>query len=248
MELVNIGRIAPQRGWRMPWHVHRDYHELIVVVQGRLETGICGERISGGPGDLLFYPCGERHVETAAGRGALETYFLAWRGEEDFSKWPLVQRDFSGHVEHAVRWMYELAHSAHRGDAAPRLALLGLIVHELSNAPRSTENQVILRVQHHVQQHLAERLNLEELAEVAGMSRFHFARVFAAATGTSPMLYVRESRVRAARTLLQTTPLPLRTIAGMVGFGDQPQLSRVFLQVVGQTPGEFRRWSGEREH
>ncbi|WP_236515249.1 helix-turn-helix transcriptional regulator [Sandaracinus amylolyticus] len=87
-------------------------------------------------------------------------------------------------------------------------------------------------------------ISLEELARLAGVSRFHFTRQFKRATGETPMAYVRRLRVERAKELLLATDMSLADIAAHVGFADQSHFTRVFRSIVGTTPARF----GERRH
>jgi AraC-like DNA-binding protein len=88
--------------------------------------------------------------------------------------------------------------------------------------------------------HFAEPIGVEDLARVAGYSRFHFSRLFAASEGTSPAAYVADLRIRAAAALLHDSTLPVATVASRCGFNDATYFSRVFKAAVGVTPGDFR--------
>ena len=82
---------------------------------------------------------------------------------------------------------------------------------------------------------------LEQMAAVARLSPYHFARQFKAATGLPPHQYVIARRVERARHLLQAgTDLSLAEVAAHAGFSDQSQLSRHFKRLIGVTPGHFR--------
>jgi AraC family transcriptional regulator len=82
---------------------------------------------------------------------------------------------------------------------------------------------------------------LEQLAAVAHLSAYHFARQFKAATGLPPHQYVIARRVERARQLLQGGgDLSLAEIAARAGFSDQSQFSRHFKRLVGVTPRQVR--------
>jgi AraC family transcriptional regulator len=84
-------------------------------------------------------------------------------------------------------------------------------------------------------------LSLEQMAAVARLSPYHFARQFKRATGLPPHQFVIARRVERARQLLQAgTDLSLAEVAAHVGFSDQSQLTRHFKRHVGVTPGQFR--------
>jgi AraC family transcriptional regulator len=97
------------------------------------------------------------------------------------------------------------------------------------------------RVVDSIEADLDGRLTLEALAAVAGLSPFHFARLFRQATGRSPHQYVIERRIERARLLLTTTALPLHEVAARAGFADQSHLSRHIRRHLGVTPTALRR-------
>lgn len=96
-------------------------------------------------------------------------------------------------------------------------------------------------VDDHVRAHLGRPLPVSELAGVAGMSRAHFSRVFAAATGLPPAEYVLRRRLEgAARLLVQGTRLPVKEIAVLTGFADPNYFAKAFRRLYGISPTEFR--------
>lgn len=91
-----------------------------------------------------------------------------------------------------------------------------------------------------VEEHLHERIALDDLAAVVGLSRCRFVRRFRRSTGTSPHGFVLDRRVARARLLLTRTGTPLSDVALRCGFADQSHLTRVFRARVGVTPGRLR--------
>jgi AraC family transcriptional regulator len=93
----------------------------------------------------------------------------------------------------------------------------------------------------YIEEHLDAGLTLEQMAAVARLSAYHFARQFKAATGLPPHRYVIARRVERARQLLQAgTDLSLAEVAACAGFSDQSQFCHHFKRLVGVTPGRFR--------
>ena len=97
------------------------------------------------------------------------------------------------------------------------------------------------QVREYVAAHLAGTIRLAQLAAVAGLSPFHFARAFKLSTGLSPHAYVVRCRIEEAKRLLVTSTLPIAEIARRTGFRGTGQLSTRFRASTGRTPSAFRR-------
>jgi AraC family transcriptional regulator len=96
-------------------------------------------------------------------------------------------------------------------------------------------------VAEYIEEHLDTGPSLGQLAAVAHLSAYHFARQFKAATGLPPHQYVIARRIERARQLLQAgSGLSLAEVAARAGFSDQSQFSQHFKRIVGVTPGQFR--------
>lgn len=99
------------------------------------------------------------------------------------------------------------------------------------------------RVLDFIDSNLDEDLRLQDLAVVAGLSLFHFVRVFKQATGVTPYHYVRDRRIERSRALLIDSKLEISQLALMCGFSSQSHFTAAFTKAVGVSPGRFRRES-----
>ncbi len=97
------------------------------------------------------------------------------------------------------------------------------------------------RVKRHVDDNLSDRLSAAELARVVRLSEYHFARAFKATIGCPPHAYVVGRRIAQAKVLMLESEMSLSEVALTCGFADQPHLSRLFRQVVGDSPAAWRR-------
>lgn len=85
-------------------------------------------------------------------------------------------------------------------------------------------------------------LSLDQLAQQASMSSFHFLRRFKAVTGFTPMEYLEKYRISRAQELIVTQPaLRLKEVARMVGYDDSSYFSKVFRKCVGDSPQHYRQ-------
>lgn len=98
----------------------------------------------------------------------------------------------------------------------------------------------VTRAREHIREHLFENIALSDLAEVAGLSAWHFLRTFKAEVGMPPHAFQNEQRIRHAKTLLEAGTSLVDT-ALATGFYDQSHFSRKFKAHVGVTPRRYQR-------
>ena len=96
------------------------------------------------------------------------------------------------------------------------------------------------RLVDYIEQHLDQALSLGELAQLAALSEYHFARMFRASFGLPPHRYVLQRRLLRARELLQHGNLALGEIALACGFASASHFSNRFREAFGAAPGLLR--------
>ncbi|HEY1721071.1 MAG TPA: AraC family transcriptional regulator [Magnetospirillaceae bacterium] len=84
-------------------------------------------------------------------------------------------------------------------------------------------------------------IDLEAAAKMAGLSPFHFLRLFAAVLGVTPHQYLIRARLRRAARLLAEEERPITDIAFDIGFGDLSNFVRTFHRAAGMSPRRFRQ-------
>jgi AraC family transcriptional regulator len=86
-------------------------------------------------------------------------------------------------------------------------------------------------------------LRLDDLAEVAEMSRFHFARLFHLGMGITPHRYLTDQRLQEAKALLRLETRTVAEVATEIGFANAGHFSRAFRRHIGVSPTEWKRQS-----
>lgn len=104
-------------------------------------------------------------------------------------------------------------------------------------APHETP---VTRVQNYVLDHLDEAFTIERMAGLATMSTRHFARMYAREVNMTPMEFLQSARIDCARNLLETSDLPLKTVAFKSGFGSVRHMRFLFSDKLGLTPTQYR--------
>jgi AraC family transcriptional regulator len=97
------------------------------------------------------------------------------------------------------------------------------------------------RVLDYISAHVADEITLTELARVACLSTFHFARVFTLAIGVPPHRYVSRMRLENAMAEIAAGRLSLAEVASNARFSSQASFTRAFRRATGTTPAEYRR-------
>lgn len=100
---------------------------------------------------------------------------------------------------------------------------------------------VLQSVQRWIAANPAADLSVPRLAERAGLSARHFARLFQHEVGVTPAAWVEEARIAAARKLLERGDQSPKQVAALCGFSNADVLRRAFSRHVGVTPAEYRR-------
>ncbi len=145
----------------------------------------------------------------------------------------------------------ELAQAAARGDATLGVDEIGLSLaarfaalaadREFRAAPSPADRRRAVDVAQWIDEHAAEPLDLDTIAARAGLSAFHFLRVFSAVIGATPHQYLVRARLRRAAELLVDPARSITDIAYDVGFADVSNFVRTFRRAAGVSPRGFRR-------
>ena len=122
-----------------------------------------------------------------------------------------------------------------------------LLLEDIRSAGSSLYNSVpknsdrILTMMAFIQENFAEKLTLEQIADAAAVSTRECLRCFRSAIGQSPMEYLIDYRVRAAKKLLESTDLSITEIALRCGFNSNSYFTKLFHRTCGKTPNAYRK-------
>lgn len=120
--------------------------------------------------------------------------------------------------------------------------LAQLIVRHADNRPVPStitkEYGSVQRLRMHIEDHYAENISLEQLAQLVNLSPFHLLRTFRNIVGMPPHAYLTQMRINQAKRLL-AVGTPITDVALHVGFADQSHLTKHFKRIVGVPPGLY---------
>ena len=105
------------------------------------------------------------------------------------------------------------------------------------------------RITELVHAEIEDELSLEKMAETVGLSTAHFSQMFRKSTGESPHQFVLRHRVERAKDLLRASDERVLDVAVACGFKTQQHFARIFRQICGTSPTEYRKvWLGQKRH
>lgn len=238
--LRGAGHLHPDPQWRVESHRHTN-HELIVIMRGGIQVTAAGEVIQAVTGDILLYPAGVAHAEQTDPSDPVESLFFSFVAPRLHGRRVQVTHDHDGRMRQIARWLH--ADQASR-DAATRDAyqlLFQALLAEFARTDRQPDPPMAESLRQYAQSRLETRIRVSALAAHAGLSRYHYIRLYRRQTGHTPMAEIRRMRLDCARDLLLATALPIKEIARRSGLGSAQAFSRAFAARQGQAPAAFRR-------
>jgi AraC-like DNA-binding protein len=134
------------------------------------------------------------------------------------------------------------------GSSLDRQSRITLLIGRLLSFHRSwsslrgagmNEPQAVSNARLYLDEHLSDKVTLQELSAVSGLTPFRLLRAFTKSVGLTPHNYQVQARIRRAHNLLKVGE-PIADVALAVGFADQAHFTRVYKAIMGGTPGQFR--------
>ncbi len=120
------------------------------------------------------------------------------------------------------------------------LEMLNSYLYEISSEDIIVREDINKAVEY-IHNHLSENLKLEQLMQIANLSKYHFIRLFKIQTGTSPYQYIQICRINRAKKLLHDKNKSISDIAMECGFTDPAGFARTFKEFTGVSPTKYRK-------
>lgn len=249
-----MGYYPQASGHRMQRPRHDDNLLLYCVDgRGRLEAG--GDHYLIGSGDLALLPQGLTHDYAASRREPWTIYWVHFQGVST-----RVFMDYLGYRDgHAVvnagvspallasfNSLLAVRRTGYSSSAFVNAAnqlrhLFTQFAMETRRSRARRQGSLDLdSIQAYMQDNIREPLELEDLAAVAHLSKFHFSSRYKALTGYSPIKHFLHMKIEYACQLLDSTELSVKAIAAELGYSDPLYFSRLFSKTMGMSPRAYR--------
>ena len=261
---LTVRRVRVMPG-RMLEHTN-SFHEINVAISGALTTekiSATGRQVQtcGSQGNLCITPAGQ--AISAEWRRELDNLMITL--DPDFVDRSALENGFDGGFEFAELYKgsdpliqhlgLTLLDEADSETPSGRLFSDSLIhtltLHLLTNYGTSKPSKravsgglsgyKLRRVKEFIFENLDSDLSLAEIASVAELSQFHFARAFRKSTGLTPQQFLMQQRIERAKELLSTNDLPIVEVSLRTGFKNQSHFTSLFRKFTSLTPRNWRQ-------
>jgi AraC family transcriptional regulator of arabinose operon len=232
---------------------------LEYTVKGGAHIRAGGSVFKSEPGDFfIFKPLVTQDYGMDTGVGSWDHIWLSFSPRphwHDWLKWPekpggilvlrMPDRATRTHLLTRMEYALKIAvgmHARRRDFALNVLEEILLACDEWNPAGKAARLDDRIRAAlKHLCEHSAEKITLQNLAKVCGLSPSRLSHLFKEQAGETPLQYLEQRRIEAARDLLQMTSKPVSQIAYEVGFNNPFHFSRIYRRKMGIPPSATRQ-------
>lgn len=250
---LGMGYYPRAQGHQMSRQQHEDH--LLLYCQagkGRVQAG--GNDYLVGKGGLVLLPQGMSHQYQADADDPWSLYWVHFSGSQSrafvdhlalptpvvsLGQHPRLIADFDSLLQ--VRSTgYNINAFIHAAQILKQmLSYLALLA---TRQIRQTGHPLDLdAIQSCMEEHLGGNLNLEQIAAMANLSKYHFSKRYKALTGYSPIQHFIHLKIERACYMLDISTDPVGIVAASLGFEDTHYFSRLFRKVTGISPSQYRQ-------
>ncbi|MDG0978560.1 MAG: AraC family transcriptional regulator [Halieaceae bacterium] len=248
-----LGYYPSAKGHRMQRPIHDDYL-IIYCVEGRGKLTVSKNRHEIEAGDVIVLPKGQTHSYQALTNKPWTIFWIHYLGNkaQDYTDYLLQQTDYritraGNHpqLRSAFQGLLDVARTGY--DLSAFLTLsnrLKLLLTELGQtryqqaAPKGLDLEATQQL---MREHLNSQISLDELAQAAFLSKFHFSNRYKRLTGYSPIQHFLNMKMEYACELLDASTLSVKAIAAELGYNDPLYFSRLFKRTIGVAPLTYRK-------
>ena len=246
-----------EKDWGSVMHSHA-FSEFIYIKDGHGEICTLEKSYPVSKGDFVILPPNLMHTEKSSHVDVLEYYVLgvsniafpSYNEASPSGYCPIFDLgNLNDRVHSILRELWHEAQNAKSGYemmvASLYLQFTVLLQRKMKSEIDFSESTNIRRevtfIKNYIDRHYMENLSLDEISEIANISKYHMVREFSKYMGISPIAYLAQRRIDEAKILLSSTNVSILDIANDIGFSSSSYFSQRFKASTGMTPLQYRQ-------
>lgn len=210
------------------------YHQFLWVVEGECRLEIDGRNITLLPGQGFYRSAGIAHRYEGEG---LVTGWFSFAGAEGIFAQYQTENWF---LFDAPPWLAAQVEACQRSTPIARSSAVYMMITELMESIFQPQESLVGRVDRYLEQHFAEDLSLDTVADEVGLSRYALCHSYGE-SGRTVMEKLKQIRLANAKMLLRSTALPVSEVAGLCGYAAHSYFGKLFRESVGLSPLQYRQ-------
>ncbi|MCR2804716.1 helix-turn-helix domain-containing protein [Paenibacillus soyae] len=264
IELIWISRYDYEKGKQLAVHAH-DYYQIIYLIDGDINFSYGGEPYPLNRGYCAVISPGVEHGFIHDNQSVVKTLDVKFRIHS--TRLNQLMKQITGLHATVPKEMVVLLEQikyegTHQQPFFREMASLNLLKIVYMLHRKSTEAQtfrhsrllgmevssgtedgqaIVERTKEYIQHHYSGELRVADMAKRIGFHKNYMGQMFKQVCGQSISMYIKELRIGKAKELLAYSELTLKEIAPEVGFKNIHHFNRVFKQVEGISPGQWKR-------
>lgn len=259
-KILYITHSEYDKGWHSTPHTHH-FTELFYIVSGVGSFILPDQEIPVKKNDLVVINPNIEHTERSNSGDSLEYMALGIEGLvfslPDAKKSPIGLFTYQGDRDEILFFLNKLLKEVQMQEQGYELLchnIIDILIIKLRRAKQVTVemrdsknlNQSVALVKHYINYNFESDITLSSLAKIGNINKYYLAHRFKEEVGMSPIEYLNEIRIKAAKTLLETTDFTIAIISEASGFSSQSLFSQTFRRFEKQTPSEYRKTNRAR--
>lgn len=251
--LLFIASSKYEKDWTSFLHSHY-FTEIFYIKSGTGHMKIENETIPVRPDSLILIGSQVLHTEFSDFTDPLDYYVIGVEGlrinTSRASEYSIINTSATSAVicECFERMLYEMQNkrAGYAEICQHYLAILILLIcrkdhvsYEIIDTQNSSRE--CHKAKRYIETNYSEKITLNRLAETCNLTKYYLSHKFTELYGKSPIAYLTEVRILAAKDLLKTTNHSMEEIAGTVGFSSGSYFSQSFQKACGLSPQQYRK-------
>lgn len=231
-----------------PYQIRRKGLELFLafrILSGELYFEYEGKDFAAGEGDIILLDCRKVHYYYVKTLVSFQFFHFTGNCSQEYLELLYEKSGARFHYKSGTGAVFaEILEELSRPQ--PEEHRLSYLLHDLLGILAAKEpvsmDPCVAEAINYIQARYMEEISVEDIAEKASLSKYHFSRIFREQTGCSPHQYLISFRIRKARELIMETRLSIENIGLRCGFSSSSHFIRAFKKEMDFTPAAYRKY------